>query len=298
MKEIPITHNEANQRLDRFLLKYFNNASRSTIYTLLRKRKIKVNKKAQKANYFLQNNDIVEVFVSDEWIEKLITRRPVVSGQISGLAIVYEDEDILVVNKPAGLLTHPDKTEYRNTLSTKVQLYLQHLCTRTFRPASVQRLDKNTSGLILFCKNYESLKAYNELMRKKLIKKYYHCIVHGVVHGKSEIKGFLVKDEQKNQVKLSSENIDKKGKFCHTQYTVLKTKPRYSLLEVTLLTGRSHQIRASLALVGHPLIGDTKYGGRKTKGITTQLLHAYKLDCDGKIFEKHSEEIDIVWETL
>ncbi len=292
MKKITIMKNESDQRLDRFLSKYLNNTTRSNIYKLIRKKVFKVNGTRMKdENYFLKEGDELEIYLADDTLKSLTKPVKIVKPDESGLDIVYEDDDILVVNKPKGMLTHPDKDEYKNTLATIVQFYLRHLCTSTFRPAPVHRLDKNTSGLILFAKNYEALKYYNDKMRERDVEKYYLCVVEGQVEPKGEIKGYLLKNEATNKVTLS-QSEKKNSKFCHTKYRLLKYNKGISLVEVELLTGRSHQIRVSMAYLGHPIVGDVKYGGHKRKGMTTQLLHAYKIVVNGKTFERTSKEIE------
>ena len=291
MKTIIITKNEADQRLDRFLLKYFNNTTRTNVYKLIRKKMFKVNGVRVKEDYFLKDEDKLDIFLQDETIESLMKEIVQVKPDQIGLDIVFENDEMLIVNKPKGMLTHPDKDEYKNTLSTIVQYYLADFCTKTFRPAPVHRLDKNTSGLILFAKTYESLKLYNELMRDRKIGKYYLTVVEGTLKGSGEVKGYLVKDAVKNKVKILKSNQDE-SKFCHTKYSILKHYRGYTLVEIELLTGRSHQIRASMASIGHPIVGDVKYGGKKVEAITTQLLHGYKLIIDGREYQTQSKEIE------
>ncbi|GAU79469.1 RluA family pseudouridine synthase [Fusibacter sp. 3D3] len=291
MKTIIITKNEADQRLDRFLLKYFNNTTRTNVYKLIRKKMFKVNGIRVKEDYFLKDEDKLDIFLQDETIEGLMKEIVTVKPDQIGLDILFENDDMLIVNKPKGMLTHPDKDEYKNTLATIVHYYLADLCTKTFRPAPVHRLDKNTSGLILFAKTYESLKLYNALMRERKIGKYYLTVVEGTLKGPGEVKGYLIKDEVKNKVTILKSNQDE-SKFCHTKYSVLKRYRAYTLVEIELLTGRSHQIRASMASIGHPIVGDVKYGGKKVDDISTQLLHGYKLIIDGKVYQTQSKEIE------
>ncbi len=297
MREEIISSDAAGQRLDRYLRKYLDNEPLSGIYKLLRTKTIKVNGKAAKENYSLVEGDVVKFFLSDETISSMMRVRRKISADRACLDIVYEDDEILVVDKPEGLLTHPDKNEYSNTLATRVQLYLDHLCTRTFRPAPVQRLDLNTSGLVLFCKTYDSLKRCNELMRERKVEKFYQCIVHGRLDKAGEIRGFLTKDEESNTVRLFQKEVPG-SVAAYTKFRPLETIRNYSLVEVELLTGRSHQIRISLAVAGFPLIGDTKYGGRKVLGISTQILHAWRMSIDGKTFEKPGARVMEVWEEL
>lgn len=291
MRKIIITKNESDQRIDRFLCKYLNDTSKTNIFKLIRKKRIKVNNKRVEEKYFLKLDDIVQIHLHENAIEEMIRPLIKISAEKVNLDIIYEDDEILIVNKPAGLLTHPDKNEYKDTLATKVQIYLRELCTRTFRPASIQRLDKNTSGLIIFGKTYESVKKYNEYMRERKIGKFYLAVVSGKPKATGEIKGFMTKDEDRNKIKVTKNSNDK-SKFIHTKYNVLQSNGKYSLLEVELLTGRTHQIRGSLSFMNHPIVGDVKYGGEVVDGINTQLLHAYKVVIDEVIYEKKSDEIE------
>lgn len=292
MRQIIIGEDAANQRLDRYLSKYLNNTTRSNIFKLIRKKVFKVNgARIKDEDFFLKLGDVLEIYLADETLETLIKPIEVVKPENSGLEIVYEDDAILVVNKPKGLLTHPDKDEFKNTLATKVQYYLKHLCTATFRPAPVHRLDKNTSGLVIFAKTYEALKKMNEIMRDRQIEKYYLCVVEGRLTESGEVKGYLVKDEMKNRVRILKHDVDE-AKFCHTRFKPLTVFDHFTLVEVELLTGRSHQIRATMQSVGHPIVGDVKYGAKRRKDVPNQLLHSYKLIFDGETYEAPSKEID------
>lgn len=292
MKKIEITKNEAEQRLDRFLLKYFNNTTRSNIYKLIRKKVFKVNgKRITNEEYFLQENDILEIYLSDESVEAMIKPFVPVKPEKIGLDIVYEDDEILVLNKPKGVLTHPDKTEYKNTLATMVHFYLRDLCTNTFRPAPVHRLDKNTSGVVIFAKTYDALKKMSAMMRERDVEKFYICVVHGHLDKAGEVKGYLIKDEIQNKVRIVKKDSDE-AKYCHSKYRPLEHFGAFTLVEVELLTGRSHQIRASMQLIGHPIVGDYKYGGKKVDGHTNQLLHSNRMVIDGRVFEAKSAEIE------
>lgn len=291
MRKIEITKNESDQRLDRFLQKYLNNTTRSNIYKLIRKKVFKINgKRITEESYFLQENDVLEIFLAEDTIETLMKAFiPVVPEKI-GLDIVYEDADILVLNKAKGVLTHPDQSEYKNTLATMVHFYLRDLCTPTFRPAPVHRLDKNTSGLVIFAKTYEALKSYNALMRERAIEKYYLCVVEGNLRKAGEVKGYLIKDEVQNKVRIVTHDSDE-AKFCHSKYKPIEHFDRYTLVEVELLTGRSHQIRASMQLIGHPIVGDLKYGGSRVFDLNNQLLHSYKMVIGDQTFIAESAEI-------
>lgn len=290
MRTIKVTENEMDQRLDRFLTKYLNKTTKTNIFKLIRKKRIRVNGKRVEEKYFLQMDDEIQIHLHEDAIEELIRPIEKIEAEEINLDIVYEDDDILIVNKPVGLLTHPDSKEYKNTLASKVQVYLKHLSTRTFKPASIQRLDKNTSGLVIFGKNYTSLKKYNEYMRERKIGKFYLTVVSGQPKESGEVKGYLTKNEANNKISISKKDSDE-AKFVHTKYKVLRSNKKYSLLEVELLTGRTHQIRGSMAFIGHPIVGDVKYGGEKLNK-QNQLLHAYRVVIEDQEYKKSSKAIE------
>lgn len=297
MREYQIDEQACDQRLDRYLGKLFPKAAKGEIQKWIRTKKVKVNQQKVEINERLVFGDIVNLYLPDSLFDQLKQELIIVDPGRIGLDIVYEDDSILVVNKPWGLLTHPDANEYKNTLATKVQFYLQHLASQTFKPSSVNRLDKNTSGLVLFCKTYESLKLYNQLMRDHKIEKRYVAIVEGDLRARRTIKGFILKDEDKNRVMLVSQNREG-AKAVLTVVEPIAHRGNYTKVSIDLKTGRSHQIRASLATIGHPIIGDSKYGGKKSKGVTTQILHAYRLKIGDKIFEKSSTYLDEIWASI
>lgn len=296
MISVDITEQEAPQRVDRFLCKYLNKATKSVVFRLLRKKIIRVNGKRIKENHMLQPGDTMAIYLADDSFAELREEPKKVSAKSAKLDIVHEDDELLILNKPVGLLTHPDKNEYKNTLATRVQSYLHELCGKTFRPAPIQRLDKNTSGLVLFAKTYHALQEYNEYMRDRKLGKFYITVVKGELKSSGEVEGVLVKDPVKNKVTISKEG---KGFPIHTKYKPLEFKKGYTKVEVELLTGRSHQIRASMNYAGFPIVGDLKYGGRRSEGENHQLLHAWKLTLpDGRVFTSLSRKIEEFWEEL
>ncbi len=297
MREYQIDEQASDQRLDRYLGKLFPKAAKGELQKWIRTKKVKVNQQKAEINARLVLGDVVNLYLPEALLEELKFERVIVDPGKIGLDIVYEDDSILVVDKPWGLLTHPDATEYKHTLATKVQFYLQHLATPTFKPSSVNRLDKNTSGLVLFCKTYESLKHYNALMRDHKIEKRYVAIVEGDLRSRRTIKGYLVKDEDKNRVALVSQNREG-AKTVLTVVEPIAHRGNYTKVSIDLKTGRSHQIRASLATIGHPIIGDSKYGGKKFKGVTTQVLHAYRLKIGDQVFEKSSKYLEEIWASI
>ncbi len=293
MKEMMIGKNEGNQRIDKFLKKYFPKASLGFLYKMLRKKNIKVNNGRVEPQYILKEGDHIQLYFSEDTLASFQEQKEIQEVNID-FHIVYEDQNILLVNKPAGLLVHEDLKESKNTLTNQVIKYLYDKkeydpsMEKTFVPASINRIDRNTSGIVIFGKNYESIQNLNEMMRHKdCVKKYYQTIVKGKVEESSELSGFLWKDEKANQVRIVDRNREG-AKEIRTKLRPLKDNGAFSMLEVEIITGRSHQIRLHLSSIGYPIIGDGKYGDPNTNrkfrekfGLNSQLLHAYKV-----VFEK------------
>ncbi len=295
MIKLIITDNQANQRLDRFLKKYFDNAPLSHIYKMIRK-DIKVNGKRSAKESMLKAGDEITVYISEEEADKL--QKPLKKVRAKKqFVIAYEDENILVAEKPFGLLTHGDHSEKKNHLANQVIDYLieqgeyNPRADRTFSPAPANRLDRNTTGLVVFGKNSKALQELNYMIREKnYINKYYMTIVCGKIPGPLELKDRMTKDSRRNFVNVVSENSEE-GKLMETvcrpmEYGQISGK-WYTLTEVKIITGRTHQIRAHLAKAGYPVLGDVKYGSDRANrwaseqlGLTTQILHAYKLEFE------------------
>ncbi|MDD2482326.1 MAG: RluA family pseudouridine synthase [Lutispora sp.] len=263
MKEITITENETGQRLDRFTRKLLKEAALSEIYKGIRKGDIKVNGKKSKEGYMLAIGDIVSLKNISIEPESAPKKKIDKSGDIN---IVYEDENIIIIDKPAGLLSHPQSVKDKDTLIHRVQHHIElstgSNTSPTFSPALCNRLDRNTAGLVIAAKNYKSLKAINEMIRERHLKKLYLCIVKGSTDINGEISSFLEKDET-NRKAFLSDDADDRGKESKTYYEKKSDNGEYSLLFVELVTGRFHQIRAHLASIDHPIIGDVKYGDKK-----------------------------------
>lgn len=294
MVKITVEKNEDNQRLDRFLRKYMKSAPLSLIYKLIRK-DVKVNGKRAREDYVLAGGDEIVIYMSPEELDGYRVRKEAVRSRRQ-FKIAYEDENILAAEKPFGLLTHGDRTEKKNHLANQVLSYLTEKgeydprTERTFTPAPANRLDRNTTGLVLFGKNGEALRELNRMIREKgYVSKYYITIAKGNVRGPLILRDRMEKDSAANIVRVKDEG-EEGGKLMETIARPLANVPGYTLLEVELITGRTHQIRAHLARAGHPIIGDAKYGNpqlnrmiEKKYGLSTQFLHAYRL-----YFEKGS----------
>lgn len=291
MQEIIVSANEAGQRFDKLLAKYLNEAPKSFLYKMLRKKNIVLNGKKATGNEKLAVGDSVKLFLADETIAKF-SKTEVVRTH-TALDIIYEDEDILLINKPVGMLSQKaeakDVSLVEHLISYLIdsgQLTKEQL--RSFKPSICNRLDRNTSGLVVAGKSLHGLQTMGELFKERSLKKYYRCLVAGHIAKKEYIKGYLTKDNHTNKVKISqTEETDSLP--IETEYEPLWSNGEVTFLEVHLITGRTHQIRAHLSSVGHPIIGDYKYGNRKinerykeTYQLESQLLHAYRLEMPGK----------------
>lgn len=279
MKEIKITSNEEGQRLDRFLKKYLNKANQAFIQKMIRKKNIKINNAKAEPETLLQKDDSVQLYLSDDTIEKFREKKTLSQTKIN-FSRVYEDDNILVVNKPVGLSTQPDQTGMKN-LVDEIKSYLdakEENISFTFKPAVCNRLDKNTSGLVIAAKNYDALKQTNKAIRERKIRKFYMAKVHGLIRENLELKDFLIKDDKKNMVKIINEESEN-SKSVITYARPIKTEGNFTWIEVEIETGRAHQIRAHLASIGHPIAGDKKYGKKDNEKY--QVLHAYKVLLDG-----------------
>lgn len=291
MREIIISENEANQRFDKFLAKYMDQAPKSFFYKMMRKKNITLNGKKATGNEKLSAGDSVKLFLAEETINKFIgeTKIDIVKKKENDLHIVYEDEHVLIVNKPVGLLSQ--KAE-KNDISL-VELIIDYLLQsgqlqkeelRTFKPGVCNRLDRNTSGLVTAGKSLQALQELSLAFKERTMKKYYRCLVKGEVKEPAHIKGYLIKDEKRNRVSVS-DKPDSSASRIETEYQPIVSRNGYTLLEVHLITGKTHQIRAHLASSGQPIIGDYKYGDRKTNDrfkeryhLNSQILHAYRLE--------------------
>ncbi|MFO3718174.1 RluA family pseudouridine synthase [Anaerococcus sp. ENR1011] len=303
MIEITITKNDANQRFDRFLRKYFENAPLSVIQKNIRKKNFKINGKRAKADTYVYEDDLIAMYISDENYNKWLTKTDFKPTDFN-LDIVFEDKNIIIMDKESGILTHStSKADYGNNLVDNMLSYLYKTnqvdkSDKTFNPAVVNRLDRNTAGLIMGAKNADSLRALNEAIRENRIDKYYLTIVKGEINKDFTIDTTISKNENRNKVKSAKE-----GSRIITHFKPLETNGKYTLLECKLVTGKTHQIRFSLAKNNTPIIGDRKYGDKNTNKllndkfkINNQVLLAYKVHFNeienleylkGKTYKSH-----------
>lgn len=280
MKSFTITKNDSGQRVDKFILKTFPTLPKSLMFKEIRKKNIKVNRKRTDASAILNEGDVIELYLKDDVLKEKKKHYDFTDAS-KQLAIIYEDENIILIDKKVGLLCHPDGREYTDTLISRIKRYLYEKGewtpedSSTFSPALANRIDRNTGGIVIAAKNAEALRILNEKIKSREIEKYYLTVVHGKMEKESDtLIAFLTKDTRKNRVKVSDrENAD--SKKIVTKYTVLDYQEGNSLLEIDLKTGRTHQIRAHMAYIGHPLLNDGKYG--KEQGRYRQALYSYKL---------------------
>lgn len=291
MKEIIVSANEAGQRMDKLLAKYLSEAPKSFIYKMLRKKNIVLNGKKADGSEKLKCEDSVKLFLSEETIEKFTKRVEVPKNTDAKvtLDILYEDSNILLINKPVGMLSQKAKPEDVSLVEHLITYLLENgTITQEelalFRPSVCNRLDRNTSGIVVAGKSLVGLQMMGQLFKDRSLKKFYRCLVLGEVKKDSYIKGYLTKDEKTNKVTVTSKPSGEASPI-ETSYQVITSNGRYTLLEVHLITGRTHQIRAHLASIGHPIAGDYKYGNRTANErlkseykLTHQLLHAYRLE--------------------
>lgn len=286
MKEFTIGKNDAGQRLDRWLSKTLPLLPAPLAQKYIRLKRVKVNGKGAKRDTRLVQGDCLQLYINDEFFDRPTRENAFLSVFKPQLEIVYEDENLLLVNKPAGLVVHPDEEERVNTLITRIQAYLYQKKEwspyeeDSFAPALCNRIDRNTAGIVIAAKNAETLRIMNQKIRDREVEKRYLCLVLGTMSpAKGTLEAFLQKDEAKNQVTVHRRPVAG-GRTAVTQYRTLATGHGLSLVECRLITGRTHQIRAQFAAAGHPLLGDGKYGRQKDNkayGRTHQALCSYYL---------------------
>ncbi|MCX7710031.1 MAG: RluA family pseudouridine synthase [Clostridia bacterium] len=289
MREVTIDSKAEGKKIDRVIRDLFPNMPASAMHKAFRKKDIKVNGIRVKDDHVVQDGDKVEIYIIDEILDGVPKEGEAKLNR--GFTVVYEDQNLMIVNKEQGIPVHPDREQTNNTLIDYIKAYLQEKGEynpkdpSSFPPSLCHRLDRNTGGLLIIAKNSPSLETLLEKIKLKEIKKFYLCKVTGKMPKKQEeLKAYLEKDEKKSRVFIS-DKPSRNSQEIITRYRVLSYDNDISSLEVELITGRTHQIRAHLAHIGHPIVGDGKYGlnsvNRALKA-KYQALWAYKLVFDIK----------------
>lgn len=300
MKEFTVSSADESQRLEKYLMKILPEASKSFLYKMLRKKNITLNNKKAQGNEHLVAGDVIKIFFSDETFLKFSKKEEEsLPKKEVHLEIVYEDEDILLVNKPSGVLTQKAKPE-DYSLNEQILDYLAFKGKRmeTFKPSVCNRLDYNTSGIVSAGITYRGARYLNELFKERTVDKKYLALVLGVMKEDIHHTAYLLKDEKTNQVKIMDK--PRKGAVAiETSYHPLGNNGRYTLVEAKLITGKSHQLRAQLAFLHYPIVGDGKYGNKKENDfvykkyhLSHQLLHSFSLEFEnGKKFKARLPKI-------
>ena len=290
-----VTPSESGKRLHRYLRSLMPNIPLGQIYKMIDSGKVKVNGKRKNQNYELAVSDELTIYMDEQAFKQAspdTVKKPKYAGINSKIDVIYEDAELLVVNKPIGELTHPDRAEQRDTLINRVHAYLYkkgELDSHLFQPAPANRLDRNTSGLVLIGKTAGMLHRLNQWIKTRELGKYYITIIEGRLSGSGTISGLLVRDEANNRTRVvrggEAQSELTKEKEASTKYNVLQAGSAYSVVEVELISGRTHQIRTHFQSIGHPLLGDVKYGGKPVAAVNHQLLHALRIELpDGRTF--------------
>ena len=284
MREIRINKNDAGQRLDKYLSKRFKTMPKSLMYKYLRTKYIKLNGKKVQPDVFLNEGDVLTLYIRDEFFDIKKDYDFLKAGK--ELSIVYEDENIILIDKKVGVICHQDNRYDADALNLRVLRYLYEKheydpeADKSFTPALCNRIDRNTGGIVIAAKNAEALRVMNQKIRDNELQKYYLCIVKGCPKPKHAVlTAYHFKDESTNTVTISDKPQEGYKKII-TEYTVIKPSSALSVCEVLLHTGRTHQIRAHMAYIGHPLLGDEKYGDRKLNlkyHMKRQALYSYKM---------------------
>lgn len=288
MKELTIQHNDAGQRLDRFLAKAVPLLPASLAQKYIRIKRIKLNGARAERDTRLKEGDVLQLYINDEFFDKPREDNAYLTVASPKLNIVYEDDQILLVDKRPGLAVHPhDGAEYGRTLIDHIQAYLYQKhewsprSENSFTPALCNRIDRNTGGIVIAAKTAEALRVMNQKIKDREMDKRYLAIVEGTPNPKEgSLKGYLFKDAKQNRV-FVTDTPQPGSKSCQTDYRILSSANGLSLVECKLITGRTHQIRAQFAHAGHPLLGDGKYGKLdKRFDRNYQALYSYRLRFD------------------
>lgn len=289
MRELVVKKNDANQRLDKFLLKKFKTMPKKMAYMYIRKKCVKVNGKKATPEVMLKENDLLTFYIKDEFFDNIQEENYEFLKAPKNLKIIYEDENIILLDKKPGVIVHQDKSYHFDCLLLRLQHYLydngeynpkEENC---FAPALVNRIDRNTGGIVIGAKNAESLRILNQKMKDRELHKFYLCLlINKPKKDNAILSDYLIKNEKTNKVTVLR-NEKQGAKKILTKYSVLETNNNLTLCEVELLTGRTHQIRAHMSSIGCPILGDNKYGNKKLNqkySLSKQCLYSYKLAFD------------------
>lgn len=289
MRELVVKKNDANQRLDKFLLKKFKTMPKKMAYMYIRKKCVKVNGKKATPEVMLKENDLLTFYIKDEFFDNIQEENYEFLKAPKNLKIIYEDENIILLDKKPGVIVHQDKSYHFDCLLLRLHHYLydngeynpkEENC---FAPAFVNRIDRNTGGIVIGAKNAESLRILNQKMKDRELHKFYLCLlINKPKKDNAILSDYLIKNEKTNKVTVLR-NEKQGAKKILTKYSVLETNNNLTLCEVELLTGRTHQIRAHMSSIGCPILGDNKYGNKKLNqkySLSKQCLYSYKLAFD------------------
>ena len=289
MRELVVKKNDANQRLDKFLLKKFKTMPKKMAYMYIRKKCVKVNGKKATPEVMLKENDLLTFYIKDEFFDNIQEENYEFLKAPKNLKIIYEDENIILLDKKPGVIVHQDKSYHFDCLLLRLQHYLydngeynpkEENC---FAPALVNRIDRNTGGIVIGAKNAESLRILNQKMKDRELHKFYLCLlINKPKKDNAILSDYLIKNEKTNKATVLR-NEKQGAKKILTKYSVLETNNNLTLCEVELLTGRTHQIRAHMSSIGCPILGDNKYGNKKLNqkySLSKQCLYSYKLAFD------------------
>lgn len=280
MKEFVASKQDEGRRLDRWVKANLPKVNNALLQKFLRLKRIKRNGKSAHADDRLNEGDVLAFYIEDEFFSKPEKKDKLLDGFRYKVEVVYEDENILLLDKRPGLVCHPDEHEKVNTLLTHARAYLYQkgeIKPDGFMPVLVNRIDRFTGGIVICAKNEEAMHILSDKIRTHEIEKAYLCLVSGVMNPREgAVKGSIVKEKGKSHVSAAGKDAPG-GQYAETRYKTLAFRNGASLLECVLITGRTHQIRAQLASVGHPLLGDAAYGGVKSGKFQYQALYSYKI---------------------